>query len=262
MIDFDLEILYEDEDIIAINKPAGVVVHPDGKSLNNTLTDKLLEKYPKIKDVGEPLKLQDGRLIKRPGIVHRLDKDTSGVMLVAKTQVGFTHLKAQFKKREILKVYNAFVYGNLKIDKKTIDWPIGRSKGDIRRWTVKKFARGKIREAVTEIKVLNRAVVFENPTNEKSHHEHVSFVEARPMTGRTHQIRVHMKAIYHPLICDELYAPGRAKLLGFERLALHAREIVFQNRQGESVDITAPYPEDFQDAVDRVCRMWNVECRM
>lgn len=252
MNNFDLEILYEDEDIVAINKPAGIVVHKDGKNSYETLTDILLKKYPNIKNVGESMRLTNGTIVERPGIVHRLDKETSGVMLIAKTQTGFTHLKSQFKKREISKIYHAFVYGNLKVDKQVIDWPIGRSKGDIRRWTIKRFARGKIREAVTEIKVLKR-VTWHAPhqtVQGTSTKEFFSLIEARPLTGRTHQIRVHLKAIYHPIICDNLYAPGRSEMLGFERLALHSREIIFNNKKGKKVEVIAPYPDDFQKAID------------
>lgn len=233
-------ILYEDEHILAINKPSGLVVHPDGKSIEPTLCNWLVDKYPDIVDVGEPLKISDGTLVERPGIVHRLDRETSGVMVIAKTQQGFTHLKHQFKNREIVKVYEAFVYGNIKEERKTIDWPIGRSKGNIRRWTVEKFARGKIREAKTQIKVLDRIKVND---------EIVSFVEARPLTGRTHQIRVHLNAIYHPIVCDKLYAPKKECLLGFSRVALHAKELIFKNPSGKELTLIAPYPEDFQNVL-------------
>lgn len=234
-------ILYEDDNILAINKPAGLVVHPDGKSDVYTLCDWLIKKYPQIKNVGEHLKLSDENLIPRPGIVHRLDKDTSGVMLVAKTQEGFMHLKHQFKNRSISKAYHAFVYGNIKVERKTIDWPMGRSKGNIRRWTVEKFARGKIREAVTQVRVLKRF---------KFDGQMLSFIEARPLTGRTHQIRVHLNAIYHPIVSDSLYAPKNNKTLGFERHALHAFRIVFKNTKGKEITVTAPYPDDFQKALE------------
>lgn len=236
-------ILYEDEHMLAINKPSGLVVHPDGKSISYTLCNWLVEKYPKIKNVGEPLKMEDGTLVDRPGIVHRLDKETSGVMVIAKTQEGFTHLKHQFKSRKVAKMYHAFTYGNIKEERKTINWPIGRSRGNIRRWTVEKFARGKVREAITYIKVLKRLSLDGMSA---------TFVEARPLTGRTHQIRVHLNAIYHPIVCDKLYSPKNPCLAGFNRVALHARELILKNTKGKELILVAPYPEDFQKVVDGV----------
>src|SRR3989344_6809899 len=106
-----IEILFENDDVVAVNKPAGLVVHPDGKTNEPTLVDWILEKFPEIKEVGEPLILSNGEKIHRPGIVHRLDRETSGVSIIAKNQQTFLHLKDQFKNRETEKVYNAFVYG-------------------------------------------------------------------------------------------------------------------------------------------------------
>lgn len=236
-------ILYEDENMIVINKPSGLIVHPDGKNPGYTLCDWLLEKYPDIKDVGEPLELHDGTLIPRPGIVHRLDRETTGVMVVAKTQEGFYHLKNQFKNRKIIKIYHAFVYGNLKEERKTIDWPIGRSKGSVRKWTTEQFARGKIREALTQVKVLDRIKAEDGST--------VTFIEARPLTGRTHQIRVHMTSAYHPLICDRLYASKKPCLLGFSRMALHAKELILKDVNNKELKITAPYPADFREVLEK-----------
>lgn len=237
-----MEILYEDKNMIAINKPPGIIVHHDKNVRQGTVSDWFVMEYPEALNVGEPLVLQDETTIKRPGIVHRLDKDTSGVMLLAKTEEGFENLKSQFKNREVEKTYHTFAYGNLKEDKVKINDAIGRSKGDIRMWAVEKFARGKIREAETDVKVLGRT---------ESEGEHLVFLEAKPKTGRTHQIRVHLKSISHPVICDSLYAPKRPCPLGFDRLALHAREIIFKNLKGEEVTITAPYPDDFIEALSK-----------
>src|SRR3972149_5430720 len=110
----DLKILYEDKDILAINKPAGLMTHSDGKTKEKTLADLVLEKYPEIKDVGESIKLDSGAEIEKPGIVHRLDKETSGVILIAKNQPDFEFLKNQFKERETKKTYEAIVYGYVK----------------------------------------------------------------------------------------------------------------------------------------------------
>lgn len=241
-----IAILYEDNDMLAISKPAGLMVHGDGKSTEYTVADWMLEHYPASKNVGEPMVVitkTDARIpqtvILRPGIVHRLDKETSGVLLLAKTQRGFVHLKAQFQDRTIEKTYHAFVYSNIKEDELTIDAPIGRSSKDVRRWSAGKDARGELRDALTHIQVLGRAVVDGEP---------VTFIEARPKTGRTHQIRVHCKYIERPLVADSLYAPGRAGLLGFERLALHAFRISFQALNGTQVTVEAPYPADFVTA--------------
>jgi 23S rRNA pseudouridine1911/1915/1917 synthase len=245
-----MQILYEDKNILAINKPAGLVVHGDGKSDQKTLVDFLLEKYPEISEVGESMFLndKDRTEIKRSGIVHRLDKETSGVMLVAKTKEGFDFLKNQFQNREIEKIYHAFVYGNIKPNfvppaggtnigpnDFVITSPIGRSSGDIRKWSAGKDARGEMREAETEITVLKRG---------KVETESVTFVEAKPKTGRTHQIRVHLNSINHPIIGDSIYTK-RKSLLGFERVALHSKNIYFKNLEGEIVKIEADYPEDF-----------------
>jgi 23S rRNA pseudouridine1911/1915/1917 synthase len=198
------------------------------------VTDWFLEHYPDAKDVGEPL----GE-IARPGVVHRIDRETSGILLLAKTKEGHAHLKEQFQNREIEKVYHVFLNGMLKDDRGTIDLPIGKSPSDFRRWSAGRGARGEKREAITIFQVLKR-----NPELG------VTFVEAKPKTGRTHQIRVHFQALQRPVVCDHLYAAGKPKLLGFERLALHARAITFENLKGEKIRVEAPYPEDFQKALD------------
>jgi len=225
-------ILYEDNDILAINKPAGMVVHFDGKTNERNLTDWVLENYPEAKEVGEPSRDIKGNIILRPGIVHRLDKDTSGVMLVAKTQKAFEFLKQQFQEHTINKIYHAFVLGEVKNDSDVIDRPIGRSNKDFRMWSAQRGARGELRDAITEYTVLKRTKDW-------------SFVEARPKTGRTHQIRVHFKAIHHPIVADPLYAPKGSEILGFKRLALHAYSIEFALLDGTMKQVTAPYPEDF-----------------
>jgi 23S rRNA pseudouridine1911/1915/1917 synthase len=231
-------IIKETKDYILINKPAGLIVHSDGKTVEKTLCDFLLEKFPEIEDVGEPIKLNDGTLIKRPGIVHRLDRETSGIMLVALNQKSFEYYKKLFQDRAVKKTYHTFVHENIKEDSGVIDKPIGRSRNDFRQWQAGDKARGEMREAITEFKVLGRAT-------DKS----FTFIEAKPKTGRTHQIRVHFKYIFHPLLADSLYAPERQNSLGFERLALHSRQIEFVDQEGNSVVETAPYPEDFENAL-------------
>lgn len=240
----EILILYEDDDIVAVSKPAGLVVHSDGKTKEETLADWVLEKYPQTKNVGEPARTPEGEEVPRPGIVHRLDRETSGVMLVAKTVQGFECLKKQFQEHSIEKIYHAFVYGEVKQEIKNgkdvewmrIDRPIGRSSQDFRKWSAQRGARGEMREAVTDYRIMKVTPDF-------------SLVEIKPKTGRTHQIRVHFKAISHPLIADKLYAPKHHNILGFKRLALHSERITFLNSSGVFCTATAQYPEDFIQAV-------------
>lgn len=232
----ELQILFENEDYVAINKPAGLVVHSDGKTKEFSVADWISEKYPEIKGVGEPQKISTGEIIDRPGIVHRIDRDTSGIVVIAKTQASFEFLKQQFQERAVSKIYHAFVYGKIKIKKGIIDRPIARSKSDFRLWTAQGNGRGEAREAVTGFSVL-------------AANEEVTYVEVRPKTGRTHQIRVHFKSFHHPIVCDNLYASGMPSELGFERLALHAYQISFKNMAGKQIEVEAPFPADFQVAL-------------
>ncbi len=238
-----IPILYEDKDILIINKPAGLVVHSDGRTKEKTLVDWILKKYPKMGNVGEPMVLEDGTILKRPGIVHRIDRDTSGVLVIAKNQKSFLSLKSQFQDREIHKVYNAFLYGELREVRGMIDRPIGKSSTDFRKWTAQRGIRGEKREAVTYFKTILTKDGF-------------SFVEALPKTGRTHQVRVHFKAIDYPIVMDELYAPEsklkERKQLGFKRQALHARSIEIELMNGEKKEVTAPYPDDFKYALTKM----------
>ena len=217
-----------------IDKPAGLVVHPDGRTKEPSVSEWFVAKYPESKNVGEPM-----GDIERPGIVHRIDRETSGVLILAKTKKGYEHLKAQFQNREIEKIYHLFVYGNVEDDQSTINLPIGRSASNFRKRSAERGARGEKREALTYFRVIKRA-------DDKS----VTFLEAKPKTGRTHQIRVHFKAIHHPVVCDKLYASTKECLLGFDRLALHARAITFKDVSGGQHSVLANYPEDFARAID------------
>jgi len=231
-----MEILFEDKNIVAINKPAGMLVHDDGSGDKNTVVDWVLKKYPEIASVGEEVRIRTGEVVKKPGIVHRLDKETSGVLIIAKNQETFRCLKEQFQEHKIQKTYQAFVYGNIKEDQGKIDRPIGKSNKDFRKYSAQRGARGTLREALTLFKVLKRS-------------KEVSLVEVYPQTGRTHQIRVHFKAIHHPIVADRLYAPKGQKLLGFQRVALHARAIGFRDINDREISIEAPYPADFEQAL-------------
>jgi 23S rRNA pseudouridine1911/1915/1917 synthase len=230
-----MNILYEDETVLAIDKPSGMMVHTDGRSLEPTVVDWVRENYPELEEVGETQLLQNGEEIKRPGIVHRLDRETSGVLLIAKTQEMFLCLKQQFQEHTIEKEYRAFVHGVIKEDSLVIDRAIGKSSGDFRKWSAQRGARGKMRDARTDIEVIKRG-------------EGATYIKALPRTGRTHQIRVHLKAIHHPVLCDPLYGfkdTSCPAVLG--RLALHACSVTFTSLEGKSVTVTTGEPASFTD---------------
>lgn len=237
----DISIIFEDEAILVINKPAGLSVHPDGRTERETLVDWILLNRKEMAGVGEPLVLSNGTTIDRPGIVHRLDRETSGILMLAKTPQAFTFFKRAFQKRKMRKEYHAFVYGDVPKEFGTIDRPIGRSRTDFRRWSAEPKSRGELRDAETYYEVVQRGV-----------HGGIdaTFVRVLPKTGRTHQIRVHFKAIGHPVVADALYAPKHPKLLGFNRLALHARSLEFTHQSGELLILEAPYPKDFEQALE------------
>lgn len=239
--EYKIKIIHEDGDFLVVDKPAGLVVHPDGRTNEKTLVDWILNNRPEIKGVGEPLTLTNGKIIERPGIVHRIDRETSGVLVIAKNQKAFLHLKNQFKENTVSKKYNAFVYGEMKEEKGIIERPIGRSSKDFRLWSAGRGAKGKIREAQTEYIVLKKTPEW-------------SFLEISPKTGRTHQIRVHLKAINHPIVCDKLYAPKQDCILGFERAALHAGSVAFRGMNGEELYFEAPLPEDFEKALTFIAK--------
>ena len=241
-----LKVLYSDKDILVINKPAGISVHGDGRSDVETLADLILAEYPDMKDVGEPMEIDIGgsekKIIYRPGIVHRLDKDTSGVLILARNQKAYEYLKEQFQKREVKKTYNTLVYGNMKNDFGIVDAGIGRSPSDPRKRIASRGKTGKIRDAVTEYKVLKRFTVAS---------VQYTWLELHPKTGRTHQIRVHMKFLNHPVVADQLYAPKDATTpFGISRLALHASSVEFKNLVGENITVSAPLPPDLEKILE------------
>ena len=223
--DIPLTVLYEDDDVIAIDKPAGMVVHPAAGHASGTLVNAILYHFPELEGVGEG---------GRPGIVHRLDKDTSGVILVAKHPQAHRHLQAQFKDRTVSKTYLALVHGHLSPKQGIIDAPIGRHPRHRQRMAV--VAADKGRAAQTEYHV--RA--FYGPT---------TLVAAFPRTGRTHQIRVHFASIGHPVVGDVLY--GRRDVYGLGRHFLHAHKIRFR-RPGDNawIEVVSPLPPDLQRLLD------------
>lgn len=235
----EFPVIYEDTDIVAIAKPAGVMTHPDGRTTEETVSDWFLQHYPASSEVGETQTLQDGTELHRPGIVHRLDRDTSGLLVLAKTPASYERLKHAFQHREIEKTYLAIVAGVPKEVKGTIDFSIGRSRKDFRLRSAQPKAKGTLREACTHYKVIG---------NNGTH----AVLKVEPQTGRTHQIRVHLKAIHHPIIGDELYAPHHVHDLGSTRLALHAYRLVVPKESGEKIELIAPLPPDFEATLSRI----------
>lgn len=239
----NIEILYEDNNILVINKPAGLVVHGDGFNQIETLVDWLLEKYPNIVNVGESMFSQQGVEIKKPGIVHRLDKETSGAMVIAKTQESFSFLKEQFQNHQMQKVYHAILSGALNLaigEEKVINLPIGRSKNDPRLRVARLAGKGKLRPAETSFCLLANLG------------DKYSFVSASPKTGRTHQLRAHFKAYNHPIIGDRLYNPKDNGEGAIERTALHAYSLTLTLPLGELKTFVAPYPLDFAQALEKL----------
>lgn len=242
----NINILYEDEYILTLDKPSGLMVHSDGRTREATLVDWVNENYPDLKDVGEPQTLQNGEVIKRPGIVHRLDRETSGVIIVVKTKKAHQFLKEQFQNRKVEKIYNAVVWGNFLAGKMegVINKPIGKSASDFRKWsadlsTRASSVRGKTREAFTEYRVIAQNGEF-------------AYLEVKPKTGRTHQIRVHLKSISHPVVCDKLYASskicdGSDSCFGFSRLALHALSVKLELPNHTYITIESPLPAEFKN---------------
>lgn len=260
-----IKILYEDKNILAIDKPAGVMVHSDGKNRTKTIADWLILNYPSIKNVGESFIIErtGGKKDKilRPGIVHRLDKETSGVLLIAKNQKTFLDLKNQFQNHKIKKIYRAFVYGHVSDPKASlatgrrgvINVPIGRSQKDIKAYTAGRGAREPLKEAITEYIILNRFTDLSASPSRKllNQDNKFSYIEAYPKTGRTHQIRVHMRYINHPIVSDPIYRGDKDLSLGMKRLALHAISVTFALQNGELKTIESPLPVDFKKVIKK-----------
>lgn len=224
-----LDIVYEDDDVIVVNKPQGMVVHPAPGHPDHTLVNALL--------YHSPLSTINGEF--RPGIVHRIDKDTSGLLMVAKNDMAHRSLAAQLKAKTNEREYVALVHGVIKEDRGTIDAPLGRSPKDRKKQAV--VADG--RHAVTHFKVLKR-------------YQHYTLVSCRLETGRTHQIRVHMKYIGHPLAGDPFYGPR--KTLPGNGQYLHARLLGFKHpRTGKQLTFTAPLPSYFQKMLDKLDKIDN-----
>lgn len=216
--DIPLTILYEDADLAVVIKPSGMVVHPAAGNEDGTLVNALLHHLDSLGGIGGEL---------RPGIVHRLDKDTSGLLLVAKNDTSQLALSRQLAAREMEKHYRALVEGNLREDSGRIEAPIARSRKERKKMAVDEEGR----EAITEWTVLSRV-------------PGATLLDVHILTGRTHQIRVHMKHIGHPVCGDPIY--GSARGLKVPRLMLHAYTLTFTHpTTGERLTFTAPLPEEF-----------------
>lgn len=225
-----LNIVYEDDDLLVVDKPAGMVVHPAPGHPTGTLVNALLYHYPNIR-IGDDL---------RPGIVHRIDRDTSGLLVVAKNDRAKLHLQTQQQAREMRKVYTALIHGHFKEQQGVIDAPIDRHPTDRMRMAV--VADG--RSARTHYRVCEELGPF-------------SLVEARLETGRTHQIRVHFHHKHHPVVGDPLYRNKGATTLGLQRQFLHAQRLGFARPDGDWVEFASPLPDDLQSVLDKLRRQYS-----
>jgi len=230
-----LDIRYEDQDLLVINKPAGLVVHPAAGNWHGTLVNAVLHHAPDLAGVGG---------VHRPGIVHRLDKDTSGLIIVAKNDAAHRSLQAQFREREVEKHYLALVYGALKGERGEINAAIGRDQRDRKRMAVVTATAG--RSALTRYETV---AVYRLAASA----ERLTLLDCRPLTGRTHQIRVHMAHVHHPIVGDALYGPRRRLPFACPRQFLHAARLRFRlPSTGEMLEFAAPLPDDLQGILDRL----------
>lgn len=229
--DIPLDILYEDDSVAIVNKPAGMVVHPAPGHPDGTLVNALLHHFDRLPNIGGYL---------RPGIVHRIDKDTSGALAVTKSDQAHRHLAALFHDHEIERRYHALVFAPSLDDSGSFDTLHGRDPNRRRKFS-SRVTRG--RRAVTHYTVLERF------------HRKAALVECTLETGRTHQIRMHLSEANAPLLGDQLYggkATRNSSVIG--RQALHARSLGFKHVDGSDVDVIAGYPKDFQHAIDELRR--------
>ena len=227
--DIPLDILYEDQDLIVINKPKGMVVHPAAGHYSGTLVNALM--YHCKDD------LSGINGVMRPGIVHRIDRNTTGSLLVCKNYFAHNAIAEQLKVHSITRRYRAIVHGNLKDDQGTVDAPIGRHPIDRKKMAIEP-RNG--RDAITHYRVLER---FGNYT----------YIECQLETGRTHQIRVHMSSIHHPIVGDDVYGPAKCPFSGLQGQTLHAQVLGFIHpRTGEYMEFSAPLPEYFENLLTKL----------
>lgn len=234
-----MDIIYENENFLIINKPSGLIVHPTTFKEKNSLVDFLVEYCPQIKNVG------DDKIL-RPGIVHRLDKDVSGLMVIAKTQETFDHLKKQFKEQKVKKEYYALVYGDVKEEKGIIDLAIGFSKRKSKiKMTV--FSQNKSKTAITEYEVLKR---FSNFTPNEQASMGFTLLKVKIKTGRTHQIRAHLAFIGHPILGDKIYRnkglERKNKKIKLDRIFLHSFKLGFFDLENKWMEFEKDLPEELK----------------
>lgn len=242
----NIEILFENDDLMVINKPEGLMVHNTGHTEEPTVAEWFITQVPEAKGIGEPQLSQKGEMLERSGIVHRLDKETSGVMILAKNQDTFTHLKKQFHDRLAKKEYRAFVYGPVREKWGTINRVIGRSSKDFRLRSAQHGARGLLRPSMT---------LWERIGEGRFEDEAFSYMKLKPQTGRTHQLRVHLQAIGRPVVGDLLYSKTemeKSNNLGFTRLALHAHILEIEIQEGQLERFIAPVPQAFEEAAEKL----------
>lgn len=229
--EMDLDILYEDEDILLVNKPKGMVVHPAAGHPNGTLVNGLMA------HCGSSLSGING--VMRPGIVHRIDMDTTGVLIVCKNDLAHNSVAAQLKEHSITRKYYAIVHGVIRSDQGTVDAPIGRHPTDRKKMSINE-KNGK--HAVTHYQVLRRFRRF-------------TYVECQLETGRTHQIRVHMASLGHPLLGDTVYGPARPPFSGLQGQTLHAGVLgIIHPRTGTYMEFSAPLPDYFEALLKKLER--------
>ncbi len=235
-----ITVIYEDENFIVINKPAGIIVHPSfEKDKRESVSDWLLKNYPDIKNIGEdPL---------RPGIVHRLDKNTSGILIIAKNQASFIELKTLFKNREIKKEYLALVQGIPKEKQGAINTALTRSKREPFRFRKSIKENEQSRKAKTEYKLI---------ASYKLPNISYSLLQVYPITGRTHQIRVHLASISHPIIGDKKYGFKKTPDLELDRPFLHSNSIEF-SLNNKRYKFEADIPEELKNVLDKLENLLN-----
>ena len=222
----EIDIILQGDGFIVIDKRAGILTHPANHQKGGTVLDWLLEHDPDISEIGDPA---------RPGIVHRLDRDTSGVMILATTLKMYDHLREQFHDRKVSKTYVALVHDQLPHLEGTINKPIGRSEKGIRMAARVEKVSEKDREAITNYKVMQTFQKY-------------SLVEAKPLTGRTHQIRVHLMSLGNPVVGDQLYkVHGQKKVIDLGRIFLHATQIKFTDLSGHEVVVDSPLPKELEN---------------
>lgn len=255
-----LNIIFEDKNYLVINKPSGLVVHPSESVKSHTLVNALIAHYPPIKTVGDHNPNSEIRILnsefrpptsdlRRPGIVHRLDKDVSGLMVIPKTQSAFNNLKQQFKNHKIKKQYTALVKGNLKKDTGQITLEIGRSSKGYKMLAYPPKLPGRTgerrgtktpKQAITKYKIIKR---FNNHT----------LLKIQTLTGRTHQIRVHLHAINHPIVGDSIYRTKKIKSkISFERVFLHADYLEFKNLENKTKKFKLELPKKLKNILNKL----------